>query len=87
MYISESSGERDEQSANLPGKASPSRIPLRKTVSRAAFAALRALSDNKHFSIIARASPGLRSKKSASASPTTPSTAFFASGLPNLPLV
>ena len=86
-YSSDSSGLREEQSASFPGSVSPSRIPFRNTVCRAALAAFRAFAASSDFSAIARASCGLRSKKSASPSATTASTADFASGFPSFALV
>jgi len=63
------------QSASFPGKVSPSNAPLRKTVSRAAFAARRAFAVKNTFETIAFASAGCFSKNSFNASFTTASVA------------
>ena len=87
INISDSSGFFDEQSASLPGKVNPSSAPLRITVSRAAFAAIRAFEASMTFPSIARASLGLRSNQSANSTPKTVSTAPRASGVPSFAFV
>ena len=87
MKISDSSGRRDWQSANFPGRVSPSKMPFLKTVSFAALAALRASSAKITFSKIRRASEGFSSRKAERASPNTVSTAERASGVPSFALV
>ena len=84
IKISDSSGLLEEQSVSLPGNASPSIIPFRKTDSFAAFAAFLDFAAKRHLFIIALPSRGFFSKKSGRESQITPSTADLASGLPSL---
>ena len=87
MKSSDSLAFRDEQSESLPGNVSPSKAPLRSTVSLAALAARRAFAAKRTFSIIRLASCGRFSKNSLRASFATASVAVRASGFPRRALV
>ncbi len=87
MNNSDSLASRLEQSASFPGKVKPSMTPLRRIVSRAILAALRALAASTHLPMIASASLGCSSRKIRKLSPMIASTAVRASVLPSLDLV
>src|SRR5438105_2899320 len=86
MYSSHFSGSRSWQSASLPGSDAESSAPLRRTVSRALRAAIRARAASATFAITRLALAGLRSQNSVSLRPTRSSTMPFASVLTSLPL-
>ncbi len=63
MYTSHSSGWREEQSANFPGKLEISNADLRRVISLAFFAATRARDAIKPLSTIVLATVGFSNKK------------------------
>ena len=87
MYSSHLDGSVSEQSASLPGRPVLSSSPLRRVISRARRAALRALAASMHFSRMARAAGGHSCRKRASSSLTNDSTRPRTSLLPSFCLV
>ncbi len=81
MKSSHSAGSRDWQSASLPGSDAPSSAPLRRTVSRALRAAMRARAASATFAMMRLASAGFSSSQEPSRSFTMVSTIDFASVL------
>ncbi len=87
MKSSDSFGSRDWQSASLPGSEAPSSAPLRRTVSRALRAAMRARAASATFAQIRFATFGFSSRKAPSLSLSIVSTMDFASVFESFVLV
>mmetsp|Transcript_28265 Transcript_28265/g.93957 ORF Transcript_28265/g.93957 Transcript_28265/m.93957 type:complete len:288 (-) Transcript_28265:696-1559(-) len=83
MKISDSSGSPHAQSASLPGSSVEPRTDLRRTSSRAAFAASAAFCAACALSMIAESAFGCRCRNSDRRSPATSETMARTSGEPS----
>ena len=81
------SGSLEEQSANFPGRLLISNVPLRRVISRARLAAIRALEATIPFSMICRPTVGFSIKNFMKCSENKRSTTVRTSELPSLVLV